>query len=983
MPAHFNPEFDPADVNTDYGQTGGDITVPTFTADYSPFKFWCQKTLPLVFDDSLSYYEVLCKLVTYVNNLLTDLQTATGSIGTFAQQFVVNQQFLNQMAAQLGTNTAQLESYINDRMDDFSEAYSSLQEYVNTYFANLDVQEEINTKLDQMAQDGTLDSLLQPFTEDWLENMTAVISADLAQQNQTLATQNSRISVLEGRMDTFASLPAGSTSGNAELLDIRTNFLGETYSSAGDAVRASDLITSGYASLAKSGEVSDQYLDGDVSASFNEYCNTLSFNISHYKGGRLAYIFNVGFGLFSNLELATDLWGKGSSATPDSNMTKLPLSYDWPYNGHMALLKQYPDGGERILVTFDIPENEAANYYYFPYTDYMPGIAAATYPNYLFYASNWSKTPVDDTLTQAGEAADAKVTGDAIAEVNSNVAFVSDEIESGLIYFKNYEIVAGTSSTVKKDIDNIPVEPDTVYTAYVEKITDVNYNKPLAVYVKDNTDRNVLTVTTSVNRGAYDKVFIKFKTPATANHMTLRLYASTTGLVNAKYYGIKIMKGFMPAKNMVQYSLLTDHFLAVSDALSNILQDVFTYGGLTSGEIAASKYRVITYYLLQYPFDIVISVDANFRYGVQYYDDNDEFTTDTGWMTTDLTIPKNTKFRLVIARAAGQESSSEVADVPTFASKIHICTPSAMQLSSAFPTGNLIYSGDRIELSNDSQQKFACEATLWKDFTSENTPNITDYDFYFHQSMTIYNGYMFAFSSSGICTIIDCATKEIVSYCEFLPNERQHANSAQFTDLYFNSEDEFPLLLLSRCGNSASGSGADECLIYRITKSETTFTMTLVNSISPAFYTYGASWGIDKNTNQLYLATYLNGTYQVTINNPLIFATFDMPGLTQILSGTAITLNKSDMTSFMEIPHTILQGLAVNGSIIYTGISESGQNLWAVSINKNRVLSKIKLISNYEVEGVAVYENEIYISQKNGSDQSGVNPLKIYELAFN
>ena len=34
------------------------------------FKFWCQKVLPLVYDDSLSYYEVLCKVVEYINNLI-------------------------------------------------------------------------------------------------------------------------------------------------------------------------------------------------------------------------------------------------------------------------------------------------------------------------------------------------------------------------------------------------------------------------------------------------------------------------------------------------------------------------------------------------------------------------------------------------------------------------------------------------------------------------------------------------------------------------------------------------------------------------------------------------------------------------------------------------------------------------------------------------------------------------------------------------
>lgn len=34
------------------------------------FKFWCYKVLPLVYDDSLSYYEVLCKVVTYINELI-------------------------------------------------------------------------------------------------------------------------------------------------------------------------------------------------------------------------------------------------------------------------------------------------------------------------------------------------------------------------------------------------------------------------------------------------------------------------------------------------------------------------------------------------------------------------------------------------------------------------------------------------------------------------------------------------------------------------------------------------------------------------------------------------------------------------------------------------------------------------------------------------------------------------------------------------
>lgn len=35
-------------------------------------RFWCQKVLPLVYDDSLSYYEVLCKVVSQLNTFIDD-----------------------------------------------------------------------------------------------------------------------------------------------------------------------------------------------------------------------------------------------------------------------------------------------------------------------------------------------------------------------------------------------------------------------------------------------------------------------------------------------------------------------------------------------------------------------------------------------------------------------------------------------------------------------------------------------------------------------------------------------------------------------------------------------------------------------------------------------------------------------------------------------------------------------------------------------
>ena len=39
-----------------------------------PFWFWSQKVLPLVYDDSLSYYEVLCKLTSKLNEVIKYVQ---------------------------------------------------------------------------------------------------------------------------------------------------------------------------------------------------------------------------------------------------------------------------------------------------------------------------------------------------------------------------------------------------------------------------------------------------------------------------------------------------------------------------------------------------------------------------------------------------------------------------------------------------------------------------------------------------------------------------------------------------------------------------------------------------------------------------------------------------------------------------------------------------------------------------------------------
>lgn len=124
----------------------------------TPFKGWVLENFPFIEAnfDAITNYELMCLLVKYLNEVIS------------------NQ---NQVQA-LGTELVQ--------------AYNDLLDYVNNYFANLDVQDEINNKLDAMVVDGTLETLIGAYIQPRID------------------AQNLRINSLSDRVDGVASgSPAG------------------------------------------------------------------------------------------------------------------------------------------------------------------------------------------------------------------------------------------------------------------------------------------------------------------------------------------------------------------------------------------------------------------------------------------------------------------------------------------------------------------------------------------------------------------------------------------------------------------------------------------------------------------------------------------------------------------------------------------------------------------------------------------------------
>ena len=79
--------------------------------------------------DALTDYQLLCKVVEYLNKVITS------------------------------------QNEVIEVAESLTAAFNQLQSFVENYFDNLDVQEEINNKLDEMAEDGTLQEIITSYIQ--------------------------------------------------------------------------------------------------------------------------------------------------------------------------------------------------------------------------------------------------------------------------------------------------------------------------------------------------------------------------------------------------------------------------------------------------------------------------------------------------------------------------------------------------------------------------------------------------------------------------------------------------------------------------------------------------------------------------------------------------------------------------------------------------------------------------------------------------
>ena len=109
----------------------------------SPFKYFVLTNFPFIEADfdALTNYELMCEVTKYINQISDRQNEVIDAFNNLETDFT-----------QLETSMATYRTMIDYKIAQFQE-----------WFDNLDVQDEINTKLDQMAQDGSLSDLVSPF----------------------------------------------------------------------------------------------------------------------------------------------------------------------------------------------------------------------------------------------------------------------------------------------------------------------------------------------------------------------------------------------------------------------------------------------------------------------------------------------------------------------------------------------------------------------------------------------------------------------------------------------------------------------------------------------------------------------------------------------------------------------------------------------------------------------------------------------------
>lgn len=151
-------------------------------------RFWCQKVLPLVYDDSLSYYELLGKVVEYLNNTIKDVSACEDNITALRDAFIQLQDYVNEMFDDFAPEIER----IIDEMIDNGEFGEILTDVVNGLIANEYSTTQGYAQFDYVIKDGKLYCATASTSGEWdaTKWRETTVGADMQLLNQRVYNLN-------------------------------------------------------------------------------------------------------------------------------------------------------------------------------------------------------------------------------------------------------------------------------------------------------------------------------------------------------------------------------------------------------------------------------------------------------------------------------------------------------------------------------------------------------------------------------------------------------------------------------------------------------------------------------------------------------------------------------------------------------------------------------------------------------------------------
>ena len=254
---------------------------PEIIVKNAPFKRFCMSigAIPTSYKDSLDYYETVLYLIKYLEETVIPVVNNNG-----------------------------------EAVSELQRLYIELKNYVDNYFTNLDVQEEINNKLDEMATNGELITLIEQATNmpTYFDTVSDMKSFTYHVIGKTYITRGYN-NINDGGSASYIVIEDNSTSENGEYIRLNASLC------------AKMIITDNQVNIKQFGSVGNGSND-----------DTISIQNALNSSADIIYVPEGNFLITDTLVMPLNKTFKGCNANTCilkvSNFNKYALTYGSSYN---------------------------------------------------------------------------------------------------------------------------------------------------------------------------------------------------------------------------------------------------------------------------------------------------------------------------------------------------------------------------------------------------------------------------------------------------------------------------------------------------------------------------------------------------------------------------------------------------------------------------------------------------------------------------